>query len=248
MCHPVDPSVVYHDSSEQQIELPGSGRSLPTFAYGYNPADRKPAVIIAHDIHGANPFYRDMGRRLAEAGFAAFLPDLFAREGELTSHSMEAVQARAGKHSFPTTLADLRAIAEKLSSEGRNVGLIGFCMGGTLALFAAVRIPAIKANVVYYGFPVNARPTQNRPDSAIDEVEQVQTPILGFFGAEDKGVGADNVRAYEAAAHKAGKTVDFTIYPALGHAFMTFDADKPSTQASQESWASALDFFHKQLG
>jgi carboxymethylenebutenolidase len=188
-----------------------------------------------HDIWGANKFYRDMGQRLAEAGFAAILPDLFVRQGPLTKPSREAAFARAGQHSFAVALEDIRAIVDKLSSEGRNVGVIGFCMGGTLA-------------VVYYGFPVNSHPTPNRPFNPIDEVGQLHAPILGFFGEEDSGVGPDNVRAYEAAARQAGKTIDVTIYPGVGHGFLTFASEGPAAQPSQQSWARAMQFLKERLG
>lgn len=211
MCHPVDDSVTYNDHLEQQLEMPGSGRTIPTYTYGYKPQEHTPAVIVAHDIFGASPFYRDLARRLAQAGFAAFVPDLFSREGAISSRSMEAAMERSSRHSVPTSIADVQAIADKLSSEGRKVGVIGFCMGGTLAFFAASRVPSVQANVVYYGFPVNAHPSKNKPDSPIDEVAQLHAPILGFFGAHDTNVGPKNVKAYEAVAQKAGKAIGFTI-------------------------------------
>jgi dienelactone hydrolase len=93
MCMATD-SVSYGGSAEeQQIDLSGSGRSIPTFAYGYAVQDRRPAVVILHDVFGPKPLYRDLGKRLAD--------------------------------------------------EGRAVTVIGFCMGGTLALFAGARIPAL---------------------------------------------------------------------------------------------------------
>ena len=248
MCHPVDESVIFSDNSEQRIEIPGSGRTIPTYAYGYSSQDRKPVVLIIHDIFGANPFYRDMGKRLADQGFAALLPDLFCREGALSENTREAAFARGSRHSFPVALEDIRAMVDKLSQEGHNVGLIGFCMGGTLTLLSAGRIPEVKAGVVYYGFPVNAHPTPNRPDNPIDEVAQLQAPLLGFFGEADAGVGVENVKAYEAAAQKAGKQIDFTIYPVVGHGFLTFDKEGPAVKASQESWSRAITFFKEHLG
>jgi len=247
MCHPVDDSVIFSDNSEQQIDMPGSGRTIPTYAYGYDSQDRKSVVLIIHDIYGTNPFYRDMGRRIADQGFTALLPDLFCREGALSENSRVAALARASRHSFPVAIEDIRAIVDSLSQEGHNVGLIGFCMGGTLTLLSATRLPEVKAGVVYYGFPVNAHPTPNRPYSPIDEVVQLQVPLLGFFGEADAGVGVENVKAYEAATQKAGKRIDFTIYPGVGHTFLTFDEEGPAVRASRESWSRAIAFFKEHL-
>ena len=248
MCHFDEDSVVYvGEAAEQEQALPGSDRPIPTFTYGYRPADRRPAVVIVHDVTGANPFYRDLGARLADAGFAALLPDLFCREPPLTGFSREVIMARAAGFSLPRALTDLAALVAPLAQEGRQVGMIGFCMGGTLALLAAGRVPGLQAAVVYYGFPVNAHPTPTRPDNPIAEVGGLQAPVLGFFGEEDHGVGPDNVRAYAAAAAAAGKAVDFTLYPQVGHGFLSFDPAATSAAASQDSWARALAFFRTHL-
>lgn len=249
MCHQSEEVAGYSVPAEQQLDFTGSeGQTIPAYAYGYRAGEAQPAVIILHDIWGANKFYRDMGQRLAEAGFAAILPDLFVRQGSLRQNSRQAAFARAGQHSFVVALEDLRAIVDTLSGEGRNVGVIGFCMGGTLALLADARIPQLKAAVVYYGFPVNSHPTPNRPFNPIDEVGQLHAPILGFFGEEDSGVGPDNVRAYEVAAQQAGKAIDVTIYPGVGHGFLTFSSEGPAAQPSQQSWARAMQFLKERLG
>ncbi|HLI05017.1 MAG TPA: dienelactone hydrolase family protein [Ktedonobacteraceae bacterium] len=248
MCHQSEDVAGYNVPAEQQLEFAGSGQTIPAYAYGYKQGEPQPTVIVLHDIFGANKFYRDMGQRLAEAGFAAILPDLFVRQGPLAQNSPQAAFARSGQHSFPVALEDIRAIVDKLSSEGRNVGFIGFCMGGTLALLADARIPQLKAAVVYYGFPVNAHPTPNRPFNPIDEVSQLHAPILGFWGEEDMGVGPDNVRAYVAAAKQAGKSIDATIYPGVGHGFMTFSSEGPAAKPSEESWVRAIQFLKERLG
>ncbi len=76
----------------------------------------------------------------------------------------------------------------------------------------------------------------------------MHAPILGFFGEEDSGVGPDNVRAYEAAARQAGKAIDVTIYPGVGHGFLTFASEGPAAQPSQQSWARAMQFLKERLG
>ncbi len=254
MCNPNGDTVSYvsqnDQNTERMVEMPAHERTIPTFAYGYDTPDRRPTVIVLHDVYGASQFYRDLSRRLADEGFAALLPDLFCRQGALPdgAMAMEAVFARASRHSFPTALEDIAAMADSLREEGRQVAVLGFCMGGTLAMLEAGRVATLKAGVIYYGFPVNANPTSNRPDNPYDEVQNLQVPLLGFFGAKDSGVGPENVKIYQQAAKKAGKNVNFTIYPNVGHGFLTFDPAAPTAKASQDSWTRTLAFLKKNLG
>jgi carboxymethylenebutenolidase len=236
------------DISSQLIELPGNGRTIPTYAFGYEPHNQKPAIIIVHDIFGSTrPLFHEVARQLAQSGFAVLLPDLFVREGALAEETREAAYARYSTFNISGAVEDLRGISNALASEGRDVGMIGFCMGGTLGFFTASRIENVKACVIYYGFPVNAHPSTYQPDSPIDEIEQLHMPILGFFGEEDAGVGTENVYTYEERAKQAGKTIDFTVYPHLGHAWFTFEQDQPASKVSQETWARVTPFFQQNL-
>ena len=248
MCYPDEGTASAPFIHEQQIDMPGSGRTIPTFVYGYDPQAQGPVVILIHTIFGPGSFERDVGRRLAQAGFATLLPDLFCREGSLPDTSFEAMMARNSRHNVPRVMEDIGVMVHHLSESGRPVGIIGFCLGGTYALFAATRFPSVKASVVYHGFPVNTRQSPNNPDSPIDEVDQLQVPLLGFFGEQDFVVGPENVRAYETAATAAGKPVDFTMYPDTDHGFLSFDPEAPTARVSQESWARTLAFFREHLG
>lgn len=248
MCYPTDQTDDGLRRHEQQTDMPGSGRTIPTLTYGYEPHARGPVVIVLHAIFGPGSFERDVGRRLAQAGFATLLPDLFCREGPLTEPSFEAALARHSRHNARRAMADIAVMVRHISETGRPVGVVGFCLGGTYALFAASRLPLLKASVVYHGFPVNTRPSPNNPDNPIDEVDQIQVPVLGFFGETDFVFGPEHVRAYAMAATAGGKPVDFTIYPDTGHAFLSFDGQAPTASVSQESWARTLAFFQAHLG
>jgi carboxymethylenebutenolidase len=248
MCYPNGDTVVYvGNQTEQLIEVPGSDLAIPTYAYNYAAQETRPVLIVLHDIYGPNQFYRDTCARLAEEGFAVLLPDLFVRQGALSENSMQAAFARSSRHSFPLALDDIAALAGHLHQTGRSVGLLGFCMGGTLTMLAASRLQTLKAGVVYYGFPVNANPTPNRPANPLDEVGSLTAPLLGFFGGKDSGVGPENVKIYQQAARKAGKNVKFTLYPSAGHAFLSFDPAAPTAKDSLESWTRTVAFFKQQL-
>lgn len=247
MCTLADTVDYNGDVPEQQIELSGSDRPLPTYAYNFQHGNSKATVFILHDVYGAKQLYRDMGKRLAEMGFSVILPDLFVREGEARDTTIEAARERASKFSFVTAMHDIEIIAKELKTDGRKVGVIGFCMGGTLAMLSAGKYPFLDATVCYYGFPVNANRSELRPYNPIDEVDSLSVPLLGLFGEEDSGVGVANVQKYQELAEKAGKKIDFTIYPKVGHGFLTFDETSPNYPASQDSWGKTLAFFEERL-
>ncbi len=95
MCHQDCPAPVRGGSgvAEEQVEIPGEGCAIPGF-FARPDGDAAPAVLILHDIWGANDFYHDLARRLAGEGFAALLPDLFVRQGPLPEQTREAAFAR----------------------------------------------------------------------------------------------------------------------------------------------------------
>ncbi|MGH2532543.1 MAG: dienelactone hydrolase family protein [Thermomicrobiales bacterium] len=208
-----------------------------------------PAVLLIHDIYGANDFYHDVARRLAADGFVVLLPDLFAREGPLPEPTREAAFARRAKHSQVTALADIAKALDWLKAHDATtgkVGTVGFCMGGTLGFLAAARDPLPDATVAYYGFPKGQK-TELAPLAPLDEPEQVKAPLLGLWGDQDAGVGMENVAAYDAALTSAGVAHEFVIYPGIGHGFLTFDPDSPAFDGARDSYRRMIAFFQDKL-
>ncbi|HEY0756434.1 MAG TPA: dienelactone hydrolase family protein [Ktedonobacteraceae bacterium] len=239
MCHEDKEVVRAQQPVEQEYRFPGHELALQTVSYGYTPGEQKPALVIIHDIFGVSKFYRDMARRLSAEGFAVLLPDLFQREGALTEQTLEAAYERQKRHSATTALRDLLAIVDLLHNEERQVGILGFCLGGRYALCAASQLPHVAACVVYYPTLVLA--------TASAEIERLHAPVLGFVGENDRLVASEHIQAYQEAARKAGKEVDFTIYPEVGHAFLTFAHERSGVSASRDSWSRGLAFFKDHL-
>jgi dienelactone hydrolase len=145
-----------------------------------------------------------------------------------------------GKGPFPATVV----IQEWWGLNGwvkdqDRVGAIGWCMGGRYSLQLATVEPALAAAVAYYGAP----PTDTAAIAAI------QAPVLGSFGAEDKGPTPDQALAFEQAMRKAGKTIDVKVYPGAGHAFA--NVNNPwggyRKEAAEDAWARTIAFLAKHL-
>src|SRR5690606_25788605 len=199
-----------------------------------------PGVMIVHDIYGPGEFYQDLARRLADAGYLVALPDFFFRQGQIEGRDMAAARARGSKVVQEKTFEDMAATLAWLRNHEVGTGktaVIGMCWGGSMAMIAAGGTPTPDAVIPYYGFPVRER-TENNPVLAIDddEVAAVKAAMLAFWGDQDRGVGMDNVAAYDDKLTTAGKGHEFVIYPGIGHGFLTFDPDADAYEASQDAW------------
>jgi carboxymethylenebutenolidase len=243
MCHTdVPPGQATPAVVRREVTVPlSAGDAMPALHVG---ADGAAAVLVVADVFGRSPFYEHLASLLAEAGFQALLPDYFFRQGPLPTMDKQAAFARRAQLDERGTLRDLTAAVEWLreSGSGDVVGLIGFCMGGTLALDLASTADGVAA-VAYYGFPA-APPTETSPPRPIDLVEELRGPVLAFWGDQDETVGLDSVKRYVAVAPPG---VSHRILPGLGHGFIAAadltDPDDPATQ----TWRESVEFLRRHV-
>jgi carboxymethylenebutenolidase len=245
MCHPdADTSIApITGVRERHFTVTTGGAAMPVFEAAPTRHSRG-SIIVIHDIYGSSEFYQDLARRYAGAGYSAYLPDLFIRQGPLPERTREAAFARSSTFSYTQSLEDLQHLVRVLREHSSGkVGAVGFCMGGTLVMLLASRESRLAAGVIYYGFPANPTPSEYRPYEPLQEVASVATPLLGFWGDQDHGVGMDNVERYRSGLTDAGKEHHFAIYPGLPHGFLTFDESSPNYAASADSWDKTMLFF-----
>lgn len=235
--------------NEAQLEsIAREDTTLPV--YVATPADRekRPAVVLVHDIYGPREFYRDMAGRLADEGYLTALPNLFVRQGELKDDAPNTRFARMRSLDKDLALEDIlatvRYLRDRKGVEG-PIGLIGFCMGGSLAMLSAGLTGGPDAAVSFYGFP-QAR--EGWPIAPIDQVESVRVPLLLIVGDQDSAVGMDNMAAYEAKLDAANKDYESITYSEVGHGFMTFDEHAEAFAQASDAWTATLQFLDEQLG
>jgi carboxymethylenebutenolidase len=199
-----------------------------------------PAVVVIHEWWGLDSWVKDQARALARAGYVALAVDLY--RGKVTDKQEEAHQLMSGLPA-DRAMRDLRSAVAYLKGlpEVRKdrIGSLGWCMGGRYSFALATDEPSLAAAAGYYGAP----PTD---PSAIG---RIHGPLLGNFGAQDKGPAPEQVKAFEAALKAAGKTADFKIYEGAGHAFAN-----PSNPwggyreaAAKDAWQRTLAFFDQNL-
>jgi carboxymethylenebutenolidase len=197
-----------------------------------------PALIVLQEWWGLDDHIRDVCDRLAVEGFFALAPDLY--DGETTDQPAEAEQKMLALSSARAE-RDMRGAVDCVVAQdgvqGEGVGSLGFCMGGGLAVLAAIRNPKVRAAVTYYG----------RPDGQPD-LTQIRGPVLGHFGTSDEFIPEHSARELDAELRRAGVDVRFEFYDA-GHAFFN-DTDRLGTydpDAASRSWRLTVEFLRGAL-
>jgi len=204
-----------------------------------------PGVLVLQEWWGLVPQITHTCDRLADEGFVALAPDLY--HGEIAHHT-EMDKAAHLMTTLPPDRAalDMRSAIDALLDHvtvcGDAVGVLGFCMGGMLALLvAAQQGPLISAVVPFYGAPLG----DNAPDWS-----NLRAPVLGHLAENDDFFPLPAMRDLETTLHSLGKNATFHVYPGTGHAFA--NEENPigtyNPDAGKIAWERSVDFLRAQLG
>ncbi len=180
-----------------------------------------------------------MASRLAGEGYIVFAVDLFA--GNVASSPAEARQLMLAVIEDPESANRNIMSAFEFVSEtagAPRVGSLGWCFGGGWSLNAALLLPdELDASVIYYG--------QVTVDE--DKLRPLNTPLLGLFGAEDRGIKIETVEAFGAALENLRKDYEIHIYPGVGHAFANPTGRNYDAESADDAWRRTLEFLGRHL-
>jgi len=206
-------------------------------AYVAHPDDEPiAALVVVQEIFGVNAHIRSVADGYAKDGFLAVAPALFDRvergvELKYEGADMDKARSFIPKLDMDKAVADVAAAVEFAAEQtGKNVGVIGYCWGGTLSWIAACRLP-VSAAVGYYGGRIGNYAG-----------ETPHAPVMLHFGKQDAHIPAEEV----AKVHTAHPEIEIFWYDA-GHGFncdarASFDA--PSSKQARER---SLAFLKKNL-
>jgi carboxymethylenebutenolidase len=229
-------------SRVESVEVAGGSFELPVWLPD---AGRGPGLLLIQEIFGISDYIRAVAEDLAGLGYVVASPDLFWRlePGFQAKHDADGVTRALGmgqrfdvEQGVADSVAALDHLAELPEVEG-GLGVIGFCLGGTIAYFVAGQAE-VAAVVSYYGSGV--------PDN-LEVLEQIAVPVQFHFGGSDSYISRDQVARVEAAA--AGqKNVEVHVEEDAGHAFHNrkapmFHMPEPAGRA----WQRTEEFLRRHL-
>ena len=221
----------------QRVEFPSNGHTCQGY-YAAPESGKGPGVVVIQEWWGLVPHVEDLVERFAKEGFVGIAPDLY--HGKTTKSPDEAgkmlmeLDVERAEREIAGAGAYLLGRPECTSSK---FGVVGFCMGGALAQYAATKNPQkVGAAVSFYGGfkKVNT------------EWEKLEAPILFIYGEKDQGVPPNPELAEK--LRSMGKQAEAIVYPDANHAF--FNDTRPevyNAEAARDAWQRTIELFHETL-
>jgi carboxymethylenebutenolidase len=221
------------------VEFPSNGHTCQGYLAIPPNGGKGPAVVVIQEWWGLVDHIKDVVDRFANEGFVAIAPDLF--HGKTTKSPDDAgkmlmeLDAERAVREIAAAGAYLLQQPECTSSK---YGVIGFCMGGALAQYAATNdADHVGAIASFYGGFKKVQP----------KWENLNGPILLIYGEKDQGVPAEQGRQLKAKLDELGKNAQLVIYPDADHAFFNDTRPNYKPEAAADAWRRTLELFRQNL-
>jgi carboxymethylenebutenolidase len=220
----------------QQIKLTASDK----FQLGGYRADPsltpKGAVVVIQEIFGVNHHIRAVCDRLAGEGYVALAPAIFDRiernfQSGYSPDEVALARRFIANPDWAAMLRDTEAAIDGLKDVG-PVGIIGFCLGGSVAYAAATKLSGLSAAIGYYGGAI-IRFADDKP----------KVPTQLHFGEKDAGIPLSDVESIRAKRPE----VEIHTYPGAQHGFNCDERASYDRASADIAWPRSLAFFGKHL-
>lgn len=208
-------------------------------------------VIVVQEAFGVNEHIADVCQRIADAGWLAVAPHMFHRTGDPT-FGYDIDFSVIGEHMVALTaegISDDIGVARRFlldaGVEPSAIGIVGFCMGGTVA-FATACTDDVAAAVTFYGGGIAKGGRFGYP-SAIELAPSLEVPWLGLYGDLDAGIPFDDVEALRHAVSLVDVPTEIVRYADAGHGFNCDRRASFHAASATDAWSRMLAWFDQYL-
>jgi carboxymethylenebutenolidase len=229
--------------------IPTTDGRIP--AYYARPAgnDRYPLVLVVQEIFGVHEHIQDVCRRFAKLGHMAVAPDLYVRQGDVSSLSsiQEILQQVVYKVPDEQVMNDLDATAAWAGNnhgDTTRMGVTGFCWGGRITWLYCAHNPILQAGVAWYGH-LEGNPDPLHPKYPIDLVNDLKAPVLGLYGGKDRGISLESVEKMRRALSNANSPSDIRVYDDAQHGFHADYRPSYDPAAAQDGFQRLQSWFQR---
>ena len=230
-------------------------------AYFVHPtAGASPAVLVWPDIFGLRPAFRQMGKRLAESGYAVLVVNPFYRKQKAPTApphpdfedkaTREALMALMRSLTADTAATDAKAFTAWLDQQpsvdkARKIGTTGYCMGGPLVMRTAAAVPErVGAAATFHGGGL----VTDKPDSPHLSIPKMKARFLIAIAANDDAKQPEAKDKLKEAFTQASLTASVEVFEGTKHGWCPPDSHVYDAAAAEKAWRELLALFKAALG
>jgi carboxymethylenebutenolidase len=243
-----------HNLRADTITIKGHGGD-EIEAYLAVPTDvvRGGSIVVIHHMPGYDEATKEIARNFAANGYAALMPNLYHREapGASSDDAAATVRSLGGvpDERLVGDIAGAVAHLKSLSTSNGKVASIGYCSGGRQSFLVGCRLPLDGVIDCYGAFVVVDPPAAAdlKARAIIGEVENLSSPLLGLFGADDQFPSIEQNQQFAEALTAAGKEFTFRTFEGAGHAFFSVDRPSYRPESAVEGWIDIFNFLARTI-
>jgi carboxymethylenebutenolidase len=232
-----------------EVKVPVDKGEIPAYRAMPSKGGPFPTILVVQEI-GVHEHIKDVCRRLAKLGYFAVAPELYSRQGDVSKLKdiKEIISKVVSKVPDEQVMADLDATVAWAKKTGKadtsKLGITGFCWGGRIVWLYAAHNKDLKAGVAWYGRLVGDT-DKLHPKNPIDLAASLKAPVLGLYGAADRGIPVETVERMRKAIKEEKKTAEIVLYPDTPHGFHADYRDSYRKEKAEDGWKRMLAWFKK---
>ena len=236
----VEPDVTVATESVEYVTIDGQAIN-GYYAYPQDVTEPLPGILAIHEWWGLNENIEGMARRLAGEGYQVLAVDLYDGQVAETPQQAKQLVQQVANNPFGAEANITKAynylVEEK---QAPKIASIGWCFGGSWSLETALLFPQeLDAAVIYYGGQIG--------EATAEELDTLEMPILGIFGAEDSSIPIDTVEKFESMLQQREAETQIIVYDDAGHAFANPSGQNYVPEAAEAAWEKTTEFLNKYL-
>ncbi|WP_051461350.1 dienelactone hydrolase family protein [Tomitella biformata] len=206
-------------------------------------------IVIVQEAWGVTPYIDWLATTFAGGGYLAAAPHLYHRAGDpvIEDHDFSKARPVMATLTGDGIAEDIgNAVAFLRAGGASKVGIIGFCMGGTIALWSAAHAD-VDAAVTFYGSGI-AESRWPGLESGLETAASVRVPWLGLYGDKDQSIPVEQVEALRTAIESVNAPTQIVRYPTAGHAFASASGSPRHVRdAAEDAGIRTREFFAAHL-
>jgi carboxymethylenebutenolidase len=233
-----------------EVKIPVTDGQIPAYRALPAGAGPFPVILVVQEIFGVHEHIKDICRRLAKLGYLAVAPEMYSRQGDVSTIKdiPEIISKVVSKVPDVQVMSDLDATVAWAKGTGKGdtarLGITGYCWGGRIVWLYSAHNPNLKAGAAWYG-RLAGDADDLHPKHPLDLVASIKAPVLGLYGEADQGIPVESVEKMRTALKDAGKTAEIILYPDTPHAFFADYRPSYRKDKAEDGWKRMLDWFKK---